>query len=164
MLSRTNIDRIPRTRRSIYLEETLDRKRVVITGLGTLSPLGNTVKETWDSLLEGRSGIGPITHFDASDLITRFAGEVRGFDPVADLGHKLARRLDRVTQMTVVATKQALDHAKLKITETNRDRIGAIIGTGVGGISTIIEQVKRYLEKGPRWISPFTVPMMLPDA
>ncbi len=140
------------------------RKRVVITGLGTLSPLGNTVKDTWESLLEGRSGIGPITQFDASEFITRFAGEVKGFDPVSDLGHRLARRLDRVTQMTVVATKQALDHAKYKITETNRDRIGAIIGTGVGGISTLIEQVKRYLEKGPRWVSPFTVPMIIPDA
>ncbi len=142
----------------------MDRKRVVITGLGTLSPLGNTVKDTWESLLEGRSGIGPITQFDASEFITRFAGEVKGFDPVSDLGHRLARRLDRVTQMTVVATKQALDHAKYKITETNRDRIGAIIGTGVGGISTLIEQVKRYLEKGPRWVSPFTVPMIIPDA
>jgi len=142
----------------------VDRKRVVITGLGTLSPLGNTVKDTWESLLEGRSGIGPITQFDASEFITRFAGEVKGFDPVSDLGHRLARRLDRVTQMTVVATKQALDHAKFKITEANRDRIGAIIGTGVGGISTLIEQVKRYLEKGPRWVSPFTVPMIIPDA
>ena len=142
----------------------MGRIRVVITGLGTLSPLGNSVKDTWDALLEGRSGIGPITHFDASDLVTRFAGEVRGFDPVSELGHKLARRLDRVTQLTVVATKHALEHAKFKITEGNRDRIGAIIGTGIGGISTMIAQVKQYLEKGPRWISPFTVPMMLPDA
>ncbi|MFQ5922015.1 MAG: beta-ketoacyl-ACP synthase II [Anaerolineales bacterium] len=142
----------------------MDRKRIVVTGLGTLSPLGNTVKDTWDAILEGHSGIGPITRFDASDLVTRFAGEVKGFDPVAELGHKLARRLDRVTQMTVVATKHALEHAKFKITEGNRDRIGAIIGTGIGGISTMIEQVKRYLDKGPRWISPFTVPMMLPDA
>lgn len=142
----------------------MDRRRVVITGLGTLSPLGNTVRETWDAILQGRSGIGPITQFDASGLVTRFAGEVRGFDPVAELGHKLARRLDRVTQMTVVATRHALEHAKFKITEGNRDRIGAIIGTGIGGISTMIEQVKQYLDKGPRWISPFTVPMMLPDA
>ena len=102
----------------------MDRKRVVITGLGTLSPLGNSVKDTWSALLEGRSGIGPITQFDASDLVTRFAGEVRGFDPVVELGHKLARRLDRVTQLTVVATKHALEHAKFKITESNRDRIG----------------------------------------
>jgi len=142
----------------------VERIRVVITGLGTLSPLGNSVRDTWDAILEGRSGIGPITHFDASDLVTRFAGEVRGFDPVAELGHKLARRLDRVTQLTVVATKHALEHAKFKITEGNRDRIGAIIGTGIGGIGTMIAQVKQYLEKGPRWISPFTVPMMLPDA
>ncbi|MFQ5942201.1 MAG: beta-ketoacyl-ACP synthase II [Anaerolineales bacterium] len=142
----------------------MDRKRVVVTGLGTLSPLGNTVKETWNAVLEGRSGIGPITLFDASELITRFAGEVRGFDPVSELGHRLARRLDRVTQMTVVATKQALEHAKFVVTESNRDRIGAIIGTGVGGINTVIAQVKQYLEKGPRWVSPFTVPMMLPDS
>jgi len=140
------------------------RIRVVVTGLGTLSPLGNTVKETWGAILEGRSGIGPITHFDASQLITRFAGEVKGFDPVAELGHKLARRLDRVSQLTVIATKQALESAKLKITEGNRDRIGAIIGTGIGGIGTVIAQVKQYLDKGPRWVSPFTVPMMLPDS
>jgi 3-oxoacyl-[acyl-carrier-protein] synthase II len=142
----------------------VDRKRVVVTGLGALSPLGNSVRDTWDAILEGRSGIGPITQFDASELITRFAGEVKGFDPVAELGHKLARRLDRVTQLTVVATRHALEHAKFKITEGNRDRIGAIIGTGIGGINTVIAQVKRLLEKGPRWISPFTVPMMLPDA
>lgn len=142
----------------------MDRKRVVVTGLGALSPLGNSVRDTWDAILEGRSGIGPITQFDASELITRFAGEVKGFDPVAELGHKLARRLDRVTQLTVVATRHALEHAKFKITEGNRDRIGAIIGTGIGGINTVIAQVKRLLEKGPRWISPFTVPMMLPDA
>ncbi len=142
----------------------MDRKRVVVTGLGALSPLGNSVRDTWDAILEGRSGIGPITHFDASELITRFAGEVKGFDPAAELGHKLARRLDRVTQMTVVATRHALEHAKFKITEGNRDRIGAIIGTGIGGIGTMIAQVKQFLEKGPRWISPFTVPMMLPDA
>lgn len=142
----------------------MDRKRVVVTGLGALSPLGNSVRDTWDAILEGRSGIGPITHFDPSELITRFAGEVKGFDPAAELGHKLARRLDRVTQLTVVATRHALEHAKFKITEGNRDRIGAIIGTGIGGISTMIAQVKQFLEKGPRWISPFTVPMMLPDA
>ncbi len=142
----------------------MDRKRVVVTGLGALSPLGNSVRDTWDAILEGRSGIGPITQFDASELVTRFAGEVKGFDPVAELGHRLARRLDRVTQLTVVATKHALEHAKFKITEGNRDRIGAIIGTGIGGINTMIAQVKQFLEKGPRWISPFTVPMMLPDA
>ncbi|MCH8339403.1 MAG: beta-ketoacyl-ACP synthase II [Chloroflexi bacterium] len=142
----------------------MNRIRVVITGLGTLSPLGNTVRDTWSAILEGRSGIGPITHFDASQMFTRFAGEVKGFDPVAELGHKLARRLDRVSQLTVIATKQALEHAKFKITEANRDRIGAIIGTGIGGIGTVLAQFKQYLDKGPRWVSPFTVPMMLPDS
>ena len=145
----------------------MDRKRIVVTGLGTLSPLGNTVKDTWDSILEGRSGIGPITHFDASDLITRFAGEVKGFDPVADLGHKLARRLDRVTQMTVVATKQALDHAKLKITEANRDRIASILLKPATAIVTIpaSDPPAIMASASPRRMSSAASPMALvPEA
>ena len=136
----------------------MNRIRVVITGLGTLSPLGNTVRETWSAILEGRSGIGPITLFDASQLFTRFAGEVKGFDPVAELGHKLARRLDRVSQLTVIATKQALEHAKFKITEANRDRIGAIIGTGIGGIGTVLAQFKQYLERARAGSAPSPCP------
>ncbi len=141
----------------------MTRTRVVITGLGAITPLGHTVKETWSALLDGRSGVGPITLFDAAPLLTRIAAEVKGFDPVAELGHKLARRVDRFTQFALVATRQAIDQAKLIISETNRDRIGAIIGTGIGGIGTLFEEVRKYLERGPRWVSPFTVPMMLPD-
>ena len=141
----------------------MTRTRVVITGLGAITPLGNTVRETWSSLLEGRSGVGPITHFDASAFLTRIAAEVKGFDPVAELGHKLARRVDRFTQFALVAARQAIEHAKLIVNEANRDRIGAIIGTGIGGIGTIVEQMLQFLERGPRWVSPFTVPMMLPD-
>jgi len=109
------------------------RTRVVITGLGAITPLGNTVRETWSSLLEGRSGVGPITHFDASAFLTRIAAEVKGFDPVAELGHKLARRVDRFTQFALVAARQAIEHAKLIVNEANRDRIGAIIGTALVG-------------------------------
>jgi 3-oxoacyl-[acyl-carrier-protein] synthase II len=125
--------------------------------------LGHTVQSTWEAILKGVSGVGPITLFDASDLLTRFAAEVKDFNPIPELGAKLARRIDRFTQFALVATKQALEHAKLAITEANRDRIGAIIGSGIGGIGTVFEEMRKYLERGPRWVNPFTVPMMLPD-
>jgi 3-oxoacyl-[acyl-carrier-protein] synthase II len=144
-------------------EESLSRPRIVVTGLGCVSPLGHTVKSTWESILKGVSGVGPITLFDASDLLTRFAAEVKDFNPITELGAKLSRRIDRFTQFALIATKQAFEHAKLAITETNRDRIGAIIGSGIGGIGTVFEEMRKYLERGPRWVNPFTVPMMLPD-
>jgi 3-oxoacyl-[acyl-carrier-protein] synthase II len=125
--------------------------------------LGHTVQSTWDAILKGVSGVGPITLFDASELLTRFAAEVKDFNPIPELGAKLSRRIDRFTQFAVIATKQAFEHAKLAINETNRDRIGAIIGSGIGGIGTVFEEMRKYLERGPRWVNPFTVPMMLPD-
>jgi 3-oxoacyl-[acyl-carrier-protein] synthase II len=141
----------------------VDRRRVVITGLGAVSPLGNTIKESWSALIAGRSGVAQITHFDTSDFLTKFAAEVKEFDPVPELGAKLARRVDRFTQFAVVATKQAIEHAKLAVTDSNRDRIGAIIGSGIGGIGTILAELKKFVERGPRRVSPFTVPKMLPD-
>jgi 3-oxoacyl-[acyl-carrier-protein] synthase II len=125
--------------------------------------LGHTVQSTWEAILKGVSGVGPITLFDASELLTRFAAEVKDFNPISELGAKLSRRIDRFTQFALVATRQAFEHAKLAINETNRDRIGAIIGTGIGGIGTVFEEMRKYLERGPRWVNPFTVPMMLPD-
>jgi len=141
----------------------LSRPRIVVTGLGCVSPLGHTVQSTWEAILKGVSGVGPITLFDASELLTRFAAEVKDFNPIPELGAKLSRRIDRFTQFAVIATKQAFEHAKLAINETNRDRIGAIIGSGIGGIGTVFEEMRKYLERGPRWVNPFTVPMMLPD-
>ena len=141
----------------------MSRPRIVVTGLGCVSPLGHTVQSTWDAILKGVSGVGPITLFDASELLTRFAAEVKDFNPIPELGAKLSRRIDRFTQFAVIATKQAFEHAKLAINETNRDRIGAIIGSGIGGIGTVFEEMRKYLERGPRWVNPFTVPMMLPD-
>jgi 3-oxoacyl-[acyl-carrier-protein] synthase II len=125
--------------------------------------LGHTVQSTWEAILKGVSGVGPITLFDASELLTRFAAEVKDFNPISELGAKLSRRIDRFTQFALVATRQAFEHAKLAINETNRDRIGAIIGSGIGGIGTVFEEMRKYLERGPRWVNPFTVPMMLPD-
>ncbi|MBI2975415.1 MAG: beta-ketoacyl-ACP synthase II [Chloroflexi bacterium] len=139
------------------------KTRVVITGLGTVSPLGLDVASTWEAVAAGRSGVGPITRFDASRHETRFAAEVKGFDPDAMLGRRDARRMDRFVQFAVTATGQALKDANLEITDHNRDRIGALIGTGIGGITTVVAESNTLHEKGPRRISPFLVPMMLPD-
>ena len=139
------------------------KKRVVVTGMGCICPVGDTVLESWKSLLGGSSGAGPITHFDASKHKTRFAAEVKGFDPVARFGAREARKMDRFTQFAMVATSEALEHAGLKIDESNRDRIGVVIGTGIGGIGTIMEQAEVMRERGVDRVSPFLIPMMISD-
>ena len=141
----------------------MTRTRVVVTGLGCVSPLGLNVKETWDGILEGRSGVVPITHFDASEFKTTFAAEVKGFDPDEVLGKRLARRTDRFTQFSLEATRQALEQSGLVIDDANRDRVGVVIGTGIGGMNTLTTEQDNYSQQGPRWISPHMVPMMLPD-
>jgi len=140
------------------------RKRVVITGLGCLSPVGNNLKETWDALLAGKSGAGMITLFDASRHKTRFAAEVKGFDASALFGPREARKMDRFTQFAIAATSEALEQAGLKIDEANRDRVGVLIGTGIGGIGTLLDQADVMRERGPDRISPFLIPMMISDS
>jgi len=137
--------------------------RVVITGLGLVTPLGNDVSTTWDGLVAGRSGVGPITHFDASDYPTRIAAEVKDFDPGALFGHREARRMDRFTQFAMAAAGQALDDSGLSVTESNAHRVGAVIGSGIGGIISVLEQAEVLRTRGPRRVSPFLIPMMLPD-
>jgi 3-oxoacyl-[acyl-carrier-protein] synthase II len=139
------------------------RKRVVITGLGCISPVGNNVQETWEALLAGKSGMAPITHFDASAHKTKFAAEVKGFDPAAMFGVREARKMDRFTQFATVATLEALSHAGLTIDDANRDRVGILIGSGIGGISTLIEQYEVMRQRGPERVSPFLIPMMISD-
>jgi 3-oxoacyl-[acyl-carrier-protein] synthase II len=139
-------------------------RRVVVTGMGCISPVGNTVKETWKALLEGKSGAGLITHFDASKHKTRFAAEVKGFDGVALFGPRDARKMDRFTQFAVAAAMEALEQSGLRIDDANRDRIGVLIGTGIGGISTLMEQAEVMRERGPDRVSPFLVPMMISDS
>jgi 3-oxoacyl-[acyl-carrier-protein] synthase II len=139
-------------------------KRVVITGLGCISPLGNDVQSTWENILAGKSGVGPITHYDASEYKTKFAAEVKGFDGSELFGSREARRMDRFTQLAVATALQAVEDAGLKISDDNRDRIGVIIGTGIGGIGTLFEQMQVFAERGPLRVSPFLVPMMLPDS
>src|ERR1044071_3560629 len=139
-------------------------RRVVVTGMGCISPVGNNVKETWDSILAGKSGAGMITHFDASKHKTRFAAEVKGFDPVALFGTREARKMDRFTQFATAVAMEALEQSGLMIDESNRDRIGVMIGTGIGGISTLLEQAEVMRERGPDRVSPFLVPMMISDS
>ncbi|HSQ16714.1 MAG TPA: beta-ketoacyl-ACP synthase II [Anaerolineales bacterium] len=139
------------------------RTRVVITGLGCISPLGNDVPTLWNSLLAGRSGAGPITHYDTSGHKVRIAAEVKDFDGAAIFGRAEARRMDRFSQFAVYSARQAVEDAHLVIDDSNRDRIGVMLGTGVGGLTTLFEQIQVYDQRGPDRVSPFLVPMMLPD-
>ncbi|MBM3181184.1 MAG: beta-ketoacyl-ACP synthase II [Chloroflexi bacterium] len=140
------------------------RKRVVVTGLGCVSPVGNNVKDTWSALLAGKSGAAPITTFDASAHKTRFAAEVKGFDAAALFGTRDARKMDRFTQFATAATLEAMQHANLKTDESNRDRVGILIGTGIGGIITLLDQYDVLRERGPERVSPFLIPMMISDS
>lgn len=139
-------------------------RRVVVTGMGCISPVGNNVSQTWESILAGKSGAAMITQFDASKHKTRFAAEVKGFDPVALFGPRETRKMDRFTQFATAVALEALEQSGLKIDESNRDRIGVVIGTGIGGISTLLEQVEVMRERGPERVSPFLVPMMISDS
>ncbi len=140
------------------------RKRVVITGLGCVTPVGNDVKTTWKNIVAGKSGVGKITSFEPSDYKSQIAAEVKGFDPVSTFGRKESRRMDRVTQFALASSIQALENSKLQINDQNRDRIGAVIGSGIGGIGTIEDQFNILSKNGPSRISPFLIAMMLPDA
>jgi 3-oxoacyl-[acyl-carrier-protein] synthase II len=132
--------------------------------MGCISPVGNNVKETWDSILAGKSGAGMITHFDASKHKTRFAAEVKGFDPVVLFGQREARKMDRFTQFAAAVALEALEQSGLKIDESNRDRVGVLIGTGIGGIGSLLDQAEVMRERGPDRVSPFLVPMMISDS
>ena len=138
-----------------------EKKRVVITGMGAITPIGNTLETYWQGLLAGKSGIGPITHFDASKHRCRIAGEVKGFDPLEYIDAKDAKRTDRFAQFAIAASKQALANANLAITDLNAEQVGVMIGTGVGGLKVMEEQQSVYLSKGPSRCSPFMVPMMI---
>lgn len=140
------------------------KRRVVVTGLGAITPVGNDVATTWRSLLEGKSGAGPITKFDASSFAVRFACEVKGFDPYEYMDRKEAKRADLFTQYAVSAAVQAMQDAGLSDgTGYDPDRTGVIIGSGIGGLKTFEEQHDVYRERGPSKISPFFIPMFISD-
>jgi len=141
----------------------MGHRRVVITGLGAVTPVGNSAEATWQSLVSGQSGVSGVTRFDASDLRPRIAAEVKDFDPVALFGAREAHRMDRFTQFALAAALEALDDSGLTINESNAARVGAIIGSGIGGVGTLIEEAYKAVEKGEQWTSPHMVPMILPD-
>ena len=136
----------------------MSRRRVVVTGLGAVSPVGNTVPEAWDNLIAGKSGIGPITRFDASAISARIAGEVKGFDVTTYLSPKEARRMDVFIHYGMAAGIQAFRDSGLEVTEQNAERIGVNIGSGIGGLPMIEETHDDFLAGGPRKISPFFIP------
>jgi 3-oxoacyl-[acyl-carrier-protein] synthase II len=137
--------------------------RIAITGLGAVTPLGVDVPRTWEGLVAGRSGIGPITHFDASGMRSRIAGEVRDFEPEQFMDRKEVRRSDRFVQMATVAAMEAMADSGLQIDDGNRTEIGAIVGSGIGGIGTLVEQVNVLQTRGPDRVSPFLIPMYIVD-
>jgi 3-oxoacyl-[acyl-carrier-protein] synthase II len=132
--------------------------------MGVICPVGNTVQEAWENAAAGKTGISRITLFDPSLVDTNIAGEVKGFDPVEVLGRRDARRTDRVTQFAVYVSKQAFDDSGLEVTEENRYEIGCLIGTGIGGISSLLEAIDEFHTKGHRGVSPLAVPRILSDS
>lgn len=138
-------------------------RRVVITGAGAVTPVGNNVNEAWDNLKAGRSGIALVERFDTSNLATKFAGEVKNFDANALFGAKEARRMDRYTHLAMEATRQALADSKLLENGVDKDRVGFVIGSCVGGLETTLSQYDVLQQRGPTKINPFAIPMLIPD-
>ncbi|MBL8264138.1 MAG: beta-ketoacyl-ACP synthase II [Xanthomonadaceae bacterium] len=136
----------------------MSKRRVVVTGLGIVSPLGNDLATSWDGVIHGRSGIGPVTHFDASTMTTRIAGQVKDFDSSPWISAKDAKKMDEFIHYGVAASFMAIQDAGLEINDANADRIGALIGSGIGGLLGIEQQTIKLHEGGPRKVSPFYVP------
>ena len=138
-------------------------RRVVITGLGTIKPTGNSVAESSDSVTNGRTGIAPITLFDTTNFLVKVAGEVKGFDPAKYMEARDARRRDRHQQLASVAAQEAFKHSGLQITEENAGRVAVLISSAIGGIKAFQDGVQAVFESGPRKVNPFTIPMMMPN-
>jgi len=137
------------------------KKRVVITGMGAVSPIGNDIETFWESIKETKPGIDFITGFDASEIKVSVAGEVKGFDPVQYIDKKEAKRMDRYTQFAIAASKQAFEDSGLEKADYNPERMGVIVGSGIGGLGTIEEQAGKLQSRGPKRISPFFIPMSI---
>jgi len=139
----------------------MENRRVVVTGMGLMTPLGMGLEENWQAVMEGRSGIGPITRIDVSDMETKIAGELKNFDPQNFLDRKEIRRTDPFIQYGIAASQMAMDHANLRLNGVDADRVGVLIGSGIGGLQTIEQYHSVLLERGPSKISPFFIPMVI---
>ena len=141
----------------------MSQRRVVVTGMGALTPVGLDVASTWDAIVHGRSGIAPVQRFETDDLDVRIAGEVKDFDPTRYLDRKEARRFDRFLQLGLAAAQEAVRDAGLKIKPEQAEQVGVVVGSGIGGIGTIVDAAITLHTRGPDRVGPFVVPMMLPD-
>lgn len=141
----------------------MDKRRVVITGLGAVTPLGNDVETTWKNVIEGKNGIAEVTRVDASQFPAKVAGEAKDFDPTDFIDRKESRKMDRFTHFAIAGALMAARDADLKVTEDNAERVGVWIGSGIGGMGTFEDNVRTFDKKGARRISPFFVPMLIPD-
>ena len=139
----------------------MDKRRVVVTGLGAVTPLGIGVDETWSGLIAGRSGVGPLTFFDCTDFATKISAEVKGFEPADYIEAKEIKKMDRFIHFAVAAAKMAVDQSGLVINEANAPRVGVMVGSGMGGLIAIEKYHETYLERGPRKITPFFIPMLI---
>jgi len=137
------------------------KKRVVVTGMGVISSLGLNINDFWNAIKEGRSGISLVERFDTSGLPTKVAAEIKNFEPTDFINKKEAKRMDRYTQYAIAATQQAMEQAAFNMEAINKERMGVIVGSGIGGIETLENQHKTLLEKGPNRVSPFFIPMMI---
>lgn len=139
------------------------KNRVLVTGMGIISPVGNTIDEFWQAIISGKSGIDYIKSFDTANFETKFAAEIKDLDVNDYLDRKEARRMDKFCQYAVIASQCALDDSGLKLDQEDKERIGVIVGSGIGGMDTFEKEYRHYFDKGPRKISPFFIPMMIPD-
>ena len=138
-----------------------EMRRVVVTGVGAVTPVGNTAEEFWAALIQGKSGIGPVTRFDASPLPTRIAGELKGFDPLRYMDKKDDRKFDPFLKYAIACAAMAVEDAGLNVERVDRTRFGVLVGSGIGGITTLLETHKTLLDKGPDRVSPFFIPMLI---
>lgn len=145
------------------MSKSIDLKRVAVTGMGVVSPLGHELEELWGNLLAGKSGMDLISGFDTTDFTTKFAAEIKDFTAEEFIDRKESRRMDRFTQFAVVAADKAVKHSGIDFEEEDKGRIGVIISSGIGGMQTFEEQSRTLIERGPRRISPFFIPMMIAD-
>lgn len=138
-------------------------RRVVITGIGALTPVGKTAPDFWNGLISGKSGARPIEHFDTEDFPTKFAAQIEDYDELDYFDRKEARRLDKVCQYALIAAEEAIQDTGLDLEEVDKDRVAVIVGTGIGGMITFYDQSISFHEHGPRGVSPFFIPMLIPD-
>src|SRR3981081_3270752 len=145
------------------LIERAGLRRVVVTGMGAVTPVGLDVASTWDAIVHGRSGVALVERFDTSDLDVKIGGEVKDFDPTTYIDRKETRRMDRFLHIGIVAAQEAMRDSELKIGPDNAEQVGVLVGSGIGGIQTIVDAAIVLHTRGPDRVSPFVVPMMLPD-